>query len=68
MRKVFSGPLVPSATFLAALVLLLAWNRQCTAPQRQAQEIWREHERVISDVAMGKRVNLDSYEEAVAFL
>ncbi len=67
MKKVFSGPLVPSFMLLAALVLILAWNRQCTAPQRQAREIWHEHERVISDIAKRERVDLEAYEEAVIF-
>lgn len=67
MRKAFSGPLVPFATLLTALLLILAWTRQCTAPQRQAHEIWHEHEQVISDIAMEKRVDLDAYGEAVFF-
>lgn len=29
--------------------------------------MWRNHERVLSDVAIGKRVNLDDFEEAVRF-
>lgn len=67
MKKVFSGPLVPCVILLAALVLILAWNRHRTAAQRQALEIWHEHERVISEIAKGERVDLDAYEEAVIF-
>lgn len=49
------------------LMLLMAWYLNYTGPQREAQEIWRKHEHVISEVAAGKRVNLDDFEAAVHF-
>lgn len=67
MRKIFSGPLAASVILVGVLVLIFAWNFNRTAPQRKAHAIWHEHERVISDIAEGKRVDLDAYEEAVIF-
>lgn len=67
MKRVFSSPLAASTIGLVVFVLLVVGYRDYTAPRREAQEIWRDHERVISDVAMGKRVNLDEFEDAVRF-
>jgi hypothetical protein len=67
MKRAFSSPLAASTLCMVVFVLLVVWYRDCTAPRREAQEIWRGHERVISDVAMGKRVNLDEFESAVRF-
>jgi hypothetical protein len=67
MKRVFSSPLSAVAIGLATFALLVVWHRDHTAPRREAQEIWREHEGVIVDVAAGKRVNLDDFEAAVRF-
>lgn len=67
MKKIFSGPLAASVILVGVLVLIFAWNFKRTAPQREAHAIWHEHERVISDIAEGKRVDLEAFEEAVIF-
>lgn len=67
MRPPVTRSPVLYVALLAALVLLFEWSREYTAPRRQAQEFWHQHERVISDIALGKRVNLDEFHEAVLF-
>lgn len=67
MKRVFSSPLAASIIGMAVFMLLVVLYRDHTAPRREAQEIWRDHERVISDIAMGKRVNLEEFEDAVHF-
>lgn len=67
MSRLFSRPLVPTTILIAAFVLALAWYRECTGPQRKAQEIWSAHERVIVDVAMKRRVNLGDFQDARYF-
>jgi hypothetical protein len=67
MKRIFSSPFSALTIGMAVFVLLVVWYRTYTAPRREAQEIWRSHECVISDVAMGKRVNLDEFEDAVRF-
>lgn len=67
MKKIFSGQLAASVILVGVLVLIFAWNFERTATQREAHAIWHEHERVISDIAIGKRVNLHDFEESVRF-
>ena len=67
MRPAISKTQIMSVLLLAVLVLIFVWNRERTAPRRHAQELWHQHERVISDAATGKRVDLDDFDEAVYF-
>ena len=67
MKRAFKRSPVLYVALAAALILIFEWNRERTAPRRQAHEIWHQHERVLSDIAMGKRVNLDEFHEAVLF-
>lgn len=66
MKRVFSSSFFFTVVGIVVLMLLTVWYRN-TTPRREAQEIWLEHERVISEVAAGKRVNLDDFESAAHF-
>ena len=67
MKPALTKSPVLYVALVAALILIFEWNRERTAPRRQAQEIWHQHERVLSDLAMEKRVDLDEFHEAVLF-
>jgi hypothetical protein len=63
MKNILSRPLVPAALLVAGVILIVVW----TAPLRKAHAIWEENERVISNVALKKPVDLREFREAAAF-
>lgn len=67
MRRSLAKSPVLYVALVAVIVMIFEWGRERTAPRRQAQEIWHQHERVLSDIAMEKRVDLDEFHEAVLF-